>query len=525
MTRTPDRPRYHPLAVVSLAAGLLTYLGCDTAPESGTPATPPASATVSSSPVRRSRRRRRRPPGPRKPRPRVPSPLAGALRRLAEPGGALLISGEQLGYLEPCGCTSGQLGGLLRRYELATQVRDQKKWPLACLDLGSLIKDPVAARGGPEQSKLKFNMALRALALLKYDALAHSRRGSGTGRGRGGRPVSQSAGQPAEGRRGQRRRAGAGGEGRAEREDHRRSGQDRHHGRHRSRVAPALWDPVARLAPGQADRPGSASGARRPGEDDRRAGRPGPGLRPTRRRPSRRSTRVSTSWSAPRSMPTRRRSERLNDGKTLLVTVGHKGKYVGVVGLFPVRRRSAYRTSGSRLDQRYDGPAKPMKDIIEGEFRETLKQQKSVENTPSTGTSPGRAMPRGPRSWASSRARSARPGHRRGVAGVEARACLRLAREGPKPNTVFDVECISCHTVGFEYTSGYASAAQTLALENVQCESAAKHQLDLDHPVGYGRIDARKDGHIAGVEERYLFFRGDNPQETPMLFQGLDMRT
>ena len=37
----------------------------------------------------------------------------------------LLISGEQDGYLDPCGCTEGQLGGLGRRYDLLEKLRGQ----------------------------------------------------------------------------------------------------------------------------------------------------------------------------------------------------------------------------------------------------------------------------------------------------------------------------------------------------------------------------------------------------------------
>ena len=44
------------------------------------------------------------------------------------------------------------------------------------VDLGSLIKDPAAARGGPEQTKMKFAtiVALKALEAMKFDALALS---------------------------------------------------------------------------------------------------------------------------------------------------------------------------------------------------------------------------------------------------------------------------------------------------------------------------------------------------------------
>ena len=31
----------------------------------------------------------------------------------------------------------------------------------------------------------------------------------------------------------------------------------------------------------------------------------------------------------------------------------------------------------------------------------------------------------------------------------------------PKPNTIYDAECVTCHTTGFEYTSGYRSQTAT----------------------------------------------------------------
>ena len=69
-------------------------------------------------------------------------------------------------------------------------------------------------------------------------------------------------------------------------------------------------------------------------KDTRRPGPDGPGT--PRAGPGRwaRSSPASTSSSAPRTFDPAEDAERLNDGKTLLVTVGQKGKYVGVVGLF-----------------------------------------------------------------------------------------------------------------------------------------------------------------------------------------------
>jgi hypothetical protein len=65
----------------------------------------------------------------------------------ATPVGALILSGEQRGYLEPCGCTAGQRGGLARRLDLVQRLRAQG-WPLALVDLGSLSNNP-SQMGGP----------------------------------------------------------------------------------------------------------------------------------------------------------------------------------------------------------------------------------------------------------------------------------------------------------------------------------------------------------------------------------------
>ena len=40
-----------------------------------------------------------------------------------------------------------------------------------------------------------------------------------------------------------------------------------------------------------------------------------------------------------------------------------------------------------------------------------------------------------------------------------------------KPNTIYDAECISCHTTGFEYNSGWRSEAETPHLAGNQCEN------------------------------------------------------
>src|SRR5262249_52039696 len=77
--------------------------------------------------------------------------------------------------------------------------------------------------------------------------------------------------------------------------------------------------------------------------------------------------------------PLTQEPERLNGGKTSLVAVGKKGKYVGVFGFYPneSERLRYYRVI---LNDRYDGPGKPMKTLIQDEYRQMLKAAGVVEN-------------------------------------------------------------------------------------------------------------------------------------------------
>jgi hypothetical protein len=83
-----------------------------------------------------------------------------------KPDVALLFSGEQEGFLEPCGCAGlqNQKGGLKRRHTLIKQLTADG-WPVVPLDLGGLTK-----RFGI-QAELKFDYALKSLAKLGYKAV------------------------------------------------------------------------------------------------------------------------------------------------------------------------------------------------------------------------------------------------------------------------------------------------------------------------------------------------------------------
>jgi hypothetical protein len=78
---------------------------------------------------------------------------------------ALVITGEQHGYFEPCGCTANQLGGMSRRAGLFAKI-EELGWTVRGLDVGGLSR-----RTGP-QAQLKFETTLAALRQLKYVSLA-----------------------------------------------------------------------------------------------------------------------------------------------------------------------------------------------------------------------------------------------------------------------------------------------------------------------------------------------------------------
>ena len=73
-----------------------------------------------------------------------------------KPEAVVVISGQQLGFMEPCGCAPGQMGGLTRRHTFLHELQ-QRGWPIALVDLGSLVKDKT------RQDEIKFDRSLKIM--------------------------------------------------------------------------------------------------------------------------------------------------------------------------------------------------------------------------------------------------------------------------------------------------------------------------------------------------------------------------
>jgi hypothetical protein len=97
------------------------------------------------------------------------APLFHLWPRDRQPDLVLLLSGETYSYLQPCGCSKPQYGGLERRYNFLKGLTTQRQWPVVSLDLGD-----VAQRNGP-QALVKYVYSMKAYRMMGYTAVGIGR--------------------------------------------------------------------------------------------------------------------------------------------------------------------------------------------------------------------------------------------------------------------------------------------------------------------------------------------------------------
>ena len=166
------RSSFRPMASVGLVAAVLAYVGCSKDPD-----TADSPSTTKSAPLKpidgpiptklEVTGETKAEPAKKKEEEKIPKIIADWSAK--PPVAILLISGEQDGYPDPCGCTDGQLGGLGRRYHFC-EMLEAKGWPVVKIDLGNLVH----YRGAEwvAQERIKFSVIQKALAAMKYDAVA-----------------------------------------------------------------------------------------------------------------------------------------------------------------------------------------------------------------------------------------------------------------------------------------------------------------------------------------------------------------
>jgi hypothetical protein len=473
MTRIDPRPGL----CVALFVAVLAYVGCTTEANKSTadrtsgPGQDRSSATPTSG--------KERPGGP------AEQKSTKILANLGNPAAVLIISAEQEGYLEPCGCSAEQIGGLIRRHDFIERVHKQG-WPTASIELGTLIKDPAGARGGFDQSKYKFDYALKALTLLNYDAIALSAQDLKIG-------VSEALGLFDNNLQGKKAKIIVANV-KPEKTYEKMFGS--------SVVVTAglvklgitaVIDPETLTKLADQDREVWLPSIQRPDEvlpgvlaelepkSDIQVlmvqGSPALAKRLALAYPGF-DVVVATSEVVD---PLSHEPESLNGGKTMLVSIGKKGKYVGVVGLYP-KGAERMRFQLVTLDEKYDDRGGPMKRLIQDDYRSFLKTARVVEQFVRhdyVNGAPGASF------LGAQACQECHPKTFDFWSGTNHAAAFDALLHDPKPNTAFDAECVTCHTTGFEYNSGWKSEAATPHLAGNQCENChgpgSKHAAEPDN--------------------------------------------
>src|SRR5262245_64960439 len=87
-----------------------------------------------------------------------------------QPDLILILSGQMYGYLQKCGCSSPQKGGLERRYNFVESLK-ARGWEVVGLDVGDVPR-PLPYTPTSQQTLTKYESAMQAMKLMGYKAVA-----------------------------------------------------------------------------------------------------------------------------------------------------------------------------------------------------------------------------------------------------------------------------------------------------------------------------------------------------------------
>lgn len=387
-----------------------------------------------------------------------------------QPAMVLALTGEMHGYIEPCGCSEPQYGGIARRASLLKQLRE-KEWPVAALDLGGTLKN------SRQQSQFKFQALLAALRDMQYSSLQvgieELRLGAGW-------LVSQDVppddGKPTDGLR----MLGANVVlfGSTELPTPVRQ-QVIQVGALKIGVTGVFGESLReKLGSVDANEISISDPAKAIESALTVINNQKPDLRVLvchgTLQEARKLARQFASFNV--IIATTVVEEPLTDnpeqiGDALLVATGHKGKYVAVVGYYPQEEKRKFRFDLVKLDgDRFKNDAKMIEHMQF--YQDMLKDAKLLETEPAIKHSSGdkfvgaakcgECHTKALEKWTESKHSHAFESLKTGRLGI---------------SRIYDPECICCHTVGWNapdvlrYEGGYLSESKTSHLKGVQCES------------------------------------------------------
>ncbi|NBR04530.1 MAG: hypothetical protein EBT92_02055 [Planctomycetes bacterium] len=98
------------------------------------------------------------------------TPIPKSLLKWEKPDLTIILTAQQHGYLLPCGCSRPQVGGLERRYNFI-QALKTNGWSLTALDLGDLSQKQGPVSLPNEQGLIKYRYAMNAQKKIGYSVV------------------------------------------------------------------------------------------------------------------------------------------------------------------------------------------------------------------------------------------------------------------------------------------------------------------------------------------------------------------
>jgi hypothetical protein len=436
-------------------------------------------------------------------------PLAPYFHGWDKPELVLVLTADQHGYLSPCGCSEPQKGGLERRYNLI-QMLKARGWPVIALDLGNVPQIEAPAGLPNRQGLIKLRYAMRGMKEMGYLAV-------GLGDYEAAMPLARALDEYAL-QDPKPRVVTADLLDRDKYPDETAQWQaaDPIPGVNlkvgvTAALGPSVYDKIKKSNPSvKFGESGPALGSLLKEMDAAKIDLPillymGSVVTPP-------DGGTAEAAAAAKSFPQfplilaedgsdLARSDPLwvadpkTGGKTMLVTLGHKGKAVGVVGVFRTEHADRPFELRYQLVEMSPDFATPESDKpehrmikLEEEYAKELKDQHYLEQYPQVKHSNQAGKDPMPKYVGTERCGDCHKAEWEVWHGSKHSHAYQTLVDAKWPsNRQYDPECVVCHTVGFGYVSGYKAEKERINLKNVGCESChgpgSLHAADPNNPA------------------------------------------
>lgn len=477
-------------------------------------------------------------------------PLFATWPQNQKPDAAIVLSGETFGFLQPCGCSRPQKGGLERREQFILSLK-AKGWPVAGVDLGDIYPETATVR---DQGLLKYKMTMNALREMGYIAV-------GVGKTEFKVEIDHILGEYALQKETPPFTLAGNLLGLADGKPQPREIRfDRHQGETRPMVDVAEYATIgsvplsvvgivgksvstevttANLDPSITFEANNRDFLKKVVSE----------LRMSPKKPelnillfqgtSEEARMVAMDWPQfqvilcladdpePPQFPTEVSGKSHAPGqKTLIVQVGHKGRYVGVLGVFKkaaggvdlkyqlVPLGEEYITPGTEAEAQKANPILP---ILESYARQ-VKDRKYIDDVPRVPHPAQILEPKYNLTYiGSEKCQNCHAAEFVKWQGTQhSHAFEALEKQAKRPSLrQFDGECIVCHTVGFGYKTGYESEKKTPQLMHVGCESC--------HGPGSGHAADPKDKALLALQTPWKQKVGDQSLDLELMKKLADL--